>query len=310
MNHGRPGRRRSRPGEDPGQSLDTRPVSRARAPPGRCPGVHWRDRSPGRTTVAVKRLSCVTFKSTSRSWKAGTTADAAKSARRPAVAGISYRPVTGGVTGSLDVADAVADFETVRPRQFGIAYRVLGGVADAEDVLQDVWIRWQGADRSRVRDHVAFLVTITTRVALNAVTSARSRREIYVGRWVPETGLGSDDPALGAERTEALDLAVLLLLERLSPIERAVFVLREAFDCPFREIAEALEISEANARQPARRARMHLEEQRHAPVDPTVRDRLLQAFLEAARSGDMKRLKCVLTGPVVAEPCRGVIPAA
>jgi len=223
------------------------------------------------------------------------------SPRSSAAAGISYRPdASSAATDSpaREVAEAMAAFENVRPRLFGIAYRVLGGVADAEDVVQDVWIRWQGADQARVRDQAAFLVTITTRLALNVAISAHSRREVSVGQRAPETGLVSDDPALEAERNEALEVAVLLLIERLSPIERAVFVLREAFDYPFREIGEALGVSDANARQLARRARKHLDNQRHAPVDPADRDRLLKAFLEAARSGDITHLKCLLTDDV------------
>jgi RNA polymerase sigma-70 factor (ECF subfamily) len=181
-------------------------------------------------------------------------------------------------------------FESVRPRLFGIAYQMLGRAADAEDVVQDVWVRWQGADRALVRDPVAFLVTITTRVSLNAATSACARREVSAGKWLPEFHLASVDPAREAERGEALEVAVRLLMERLSPVERAVYVLHEAFDYPFREIAEVLELSEANARQLARRARTHLAEQRHNPVDPAERDGLLRAFLDAARIGDTGRL--------------------
>jgi RNA polymerase sigma-70 factor (ECF subfamily) len=249
----------------------------------------------------IMRLSRVNVVSKSGSLRAGTSANAATSARSSAAADVSHRPDTSGPATdppAREVADAIADFERVRPRLFGIAYRVLGGVADAEDVVQDVWIRWQGADQARVRDQAAFLVTITTRVALNVATSAHARREVSVGQWAPETGLASDDPVLEAEQNEALEVAVLLLLERLSPIERAVFVLREAFDYPFREIGEVLGISDANARQLARRARIHLNGQRHAPVDPVDRDRLLKVFLEGARSGDTTRLKCVLTEDV------------
>jgi RNA polymerase sigma-70 factor (ECF subfamily) len=185
---------------------------------------------------------------------------------------------------------AVADFESVRPRLFGIAYQMLGRVADAEDVVQDVWIRWQGADRARVRDPLAFLVTITTRVALNTATSACARREVCAGGWLPEPDLASVDPAREAERGEALEVAVQLLMERLSPVERAVYVLHEAFDYPFRDIAEVLELSEANARQLAHRARKHLAEQRQNQVDPAERDGLRRAFHHAARVGDMARL--------------------
>ena len=190
-----------------------------------------------------------------------------------------------------------ADFARIRPRLFGIAYRVLGGAADAEDVVQEVWIRWQGADRAHVRD-LAFLVTTATRAALNVATSAHARREISIGDRMPEPGGASHDPATDAERSEALELAVTLLMERLSPLERAVFVLREAFDYPFGLIAEALGVSEPNARQLARRARLRLAGPRRARVDPRERRRLLAAFLAAARSGETARLEQVLVGTI------------
>ena len=193
-------------------------------------------------------------------------------------------------------SQAVADFESVRHRLFGIAYQVLGGAADAEDVVQEVWVRWQGADRGQVRDRVAFLVTITTRLALNVVTSARSRREVSVGGWMPERESGAVDPAERAVRDEALEHAVQLLVDRLTPVERAVYVLREAFDYPFREIAAVLGTTEVNARQLARRARKHLTEQRRTAVDPAQRAGLREAFLGAARDGDMARLVEQLTG--------------
>ncbi|EWM11960.1 sigma factor-like helix-turn-helix DNA-binding protein [Kutzneria sp. 744] len=131
------------------------------------------------------------------------------------------------------------------------------------------------------------------------MTSARARREVYVGPWLPEPVSTADDPALGAERAEALDLAVLLLMERLAPRERAAYVLREAFDYSFRDIAEVLETTEANARQLARRARTHLESERHAPVDPDSHGRLLAAFLAAASSGDLSSLEKLLTEDAV-----------
>lgn len=250
------------------------------------------------------RLSSVDVVSKSGSSSVGTTGNATTSVaccpvaattapdRQIAWAAMTDPPVA-------ETAEAAADFESLRSRLFGIAYQMLGGAADAEDVVQDVWIRWQGADRARVRDRVAFLVTVTTRVALNAATSARAHREISVGAGLPERDFASADPAVGAERSEALELAIHLLIERLSPVERAIYVLREAFDYPFRDIAEALELSEANARQLARRARKHLAEQRHNPVDPAKRVGLLEAFLDAARAGDMARLIDVLTNAVV-----------
>jgi RNA polymerase sigma factor (sigma-70 family) len=196
--------------------------------------------------------------------------------------------------------EEAADFQSVRPRLFGIAYRMLGRAADAEDVVQDVWVRWQGTDRERVHDRVAFLVKITTRLALNVAVSARTRREVSVDHWFPARVLTSEDPTLAAERSEDLEHAVRLLLERLSPTERAVFVLREAFDYPFRAIAEALEISEVNARQLGRRARAHLAEPPRERVHRAAGDRLLRAFLDAAQVGAVARLEHLLADDVLA----------
>ncbi|TDD64539.1 sigma-70 family RNA polymerase sigma factor [Jiangella aurantiaca] len=205
-----------------------------------------------------------------------------------------------------EVRDAdVADFLDVQPQLFGIAYRMLGSVAEAEDIVQDAWIRWQRADRRVVRNPAAFLTTTTTRLAINASTAAHVRRETYIGPWVPEPVDTSHDPSLGAERAEALELAVLMLLEKLSPIERAAYVLHEAFDYPYRQVAEVLEISEANARQLARRARQALESERSAPATPAVRRRLLETFVAAARNGDLAALERLFTDDVVARPDGG-----
>jgi len=192
-------------------------------------------------------------------------------------------------------ACAAADFESVRSRLFRIAYRVLGRPADAEDVVQDVWIRWQGVDPARVRDRVAFLATVTTRAALNAATSACARREVSSGVGLPERDQSAADPAAVAERGDEIRLAIHILIQRLSPVERAVYLLREAFGYSFRDIAEALGFSEVNARQLARRARLRLAGQGHNPVDAAQRDDLLDAFLDAARGGGMARLLLLLT---------------
>jgi RNA polymerase sigma factor (sigma-70 family) len=197
------------------------------------------------------------------------------------------------VASTAEVDEAAAEFETMRPRLFGVAYRVLGGAADAEDVVQDVWVRWQGADRSRVQDPLAFLVTITTRLALNAATSARARREVSVGH-APGRGAAPAGSAGDTVSAASLESALALLVERLSPGERAVYVLREAFDYPFREIARALELSEPHARQVARRARARLGEQPRSPSAPADREGLLRAFLGAARAGEMTGLVHVL----------------
>src|SRR6202048_2644939 len=126
--------------------------------------------------------------------------------------------------------DGLLVFVSVRPRLFGIAYRMLGSAAEAEDIVQDVWVRWQSTNRSAVQNPPAFLVKTTTRLCISLAQSAPSRREIYMGTWLPEPVDTSGDPGIGAERGEAWKLAVLVLLENLSPKERAAYVLREAFD--------------------------------------------------------------------------------
>lgn len=193
----------------------------------------------------------------------------------------------------------LSQFVAARPRLFGIAYRILGSATEAEDVVQDVWLRWQTADRSVVRNPQAFLATTTTRLAINVLDSARSRRESYVGPWLPEPVDTSADTGLGAERNEALEFAVLLLLEALSPKERAAYVLREAFDYPYQEIAEILKLNEANTRQLVTRARKHIADGRRAPVTPDEHERLLGAFLAAAQNGDIAALEGLFASDVV-----------
>lgn len=197
------------------------------------------------------------------------------------------------------MAEALEDFLAVRPRLFGIAYRLLGSVSEAEDVVQDAWLRWQAYDHASVRHPPAFLATTVTRLAITASQSARARRETYVGPWLPEPVDTSADPTLGAERAEALELAVLHLLERLTPTERAAYVLREAFDYPYREIAEVLEISEVSARQLVSRARGHLASGRRNAVAPQEQRRLLEAFLAASRAGDVEALEKLFAEDVV-----------
>jgi len=192
---------------------------------------------------------------------------------------------------SDDLDDAVAVFSAVRRRLFGIAYRMLGTVSEAEDIVQDVWLRWQTYDRSTVRDPAAFLATATTRLSINVLQSAHSRRETYIGPWLPEPVNTSDDPALGAERGEALGFAMLLLLEKLSPTERAAYVLREAFDYPYEQIALIVQLKEPATRQLVSRARKKLATERRVPVVATEQRRLLAAFLQAAQSGDVTALE-------------------
>jgi RNA polymerase sigma-70 factor (ECF subfamily) len=200
-------------------------------------------------------------------------------------------------TDSLDEATNV--FMAVRPRLFGIAYRVLGSTAEAEDVLQEAWLRWQHTDRGAVREPEAFLATVTARLAINLAQSARVRREAYTGTWLPEPIDTRADPQLGAERAEALDLAVLFLLERLNPVERAAYVLREAFDYPYRQIADMLETNEPHTRQLVSRARKRISSERRKPVDATERRRLMEVFLTAAQTGDLAVLEDILTEDVV-----------
>jgi RNA polymerase sigma-70 factor, ECF subfamily len=196
-------------------------------------------------------------------------------------------------------ADA-ASFQSVRPRLFGIAYRVLGSANEADDVVQDAWIRWHGTDRTKVRDPAAFLATTTTRLAINVTQSAWARRETPSESQLVDPVDTGADPALGAEQGGALELAVRILLEKLSPAERAVYVLREAFEYPYRQISEVLRLSEANARQLAARARRSLSGELRRPVAASEQQALLDAFLAAAQTGDLAPLEQLLSADVAA----------
>ncbi|MFC8064612.1 RNA polymerase sigma-70 factor [Streptomyces sp. NPDC057293] len=197
------------------------------------------------------------------------------------------------------LGQATEEFLRLRPRLFGIAYRILGSAAEAEDVVQETWVRWQKADRDAVHEPGAFLTTVTARLAINLAQSARVRRETYVGPWLPEPVDTAPDPQLGAERAAAVEMAVLLVLEKLNPVERTAYVLREAFDYPYDRVAEILETSKANARQLVSRARRHLADERRERVAPATHRRLLEVFLSAARTGDLAVLEDVLTADVV-----------
>lgn len=192
---------------------------------------------------------------------------------------------------------------------FGIAYRMLGSASEAEDIVQDAWLRWQGVTEP-VDNPGAYLATIVTRLSLTTLDSARVRREQYVGPWVPEPITDAHDPLLGAKHAESLSLAVLLLLERLTPLERAAYVLHEAFDYPYGQVAELLETSEANARQLGSRARAHLDRERGVTVSGAERERLLAAFIAAAQSGDLATLEAVLAEDVLTLSDGGGVVAA
>jgi RNA polymerase sigma factor (sigma-70 family) len=197
--------------------------------------------------------------------------------------------------GETPVSEAdVAEFQTVRPRLFGIAYRILGSVGDADDVVQDAWLRWQTTDRSKVRDVAAFLAMVTMRLALNVVESARVRHEMCCDPLALDPVDATADPALEAERSASLELVASALLERLSASECAAYVLREGFDYPYCQIAELLTLSDANARQLVTRARIHLASSRRRRVAASDQRRLVEAFVTAARSGDVARLERVL----------------
>ncbi|MGW3627220.1 RNA polymerase sigma-70 factor [Streptomyces sp. NPDC000880] len=195
-------------------------------------------------------------------------------------------------------------FEEHRPVLTGVAYRMLGRVADAEDVVQDAWLRWSAEDRSGVREPCGFLVRITTRLAVDRLRHVKSRREAYVGPWLPEpiaTDFGPTlpDTAERAVLAESVSLAVLVVLESLSPLERAVFVLREAFGFPYGEIATTLDRSEVAVRQLAGRARRHVEERKpRYDVDPGECRDLTERFLAAASGGDLDALLTLLAPDV------------
>ncbi|GGN52254.1 RNA polymerase sigma24 factor [Streptomyces albiflavescens] len=199
---------------------------------------------------------------------------------------------------AIDTATDV--FEEHRPVLMGVAYRMLGRVADAEDVVQEAWLRWSGADRTEVREPRAYLVRITTRLAIDRLRQAQSRNEAYVGPWLPEpyvTDFGDAvaDTAERAVLADSVSLAVLVVLESLSPLERAVFVLREAFGYPYADIAAVLDRGEPAVRQLAGRARKHVDERRpRYEVDPAERRDLTERFLAAAAEGDLEGLMSLL----------------
>ncbi|MFF8437969.1 RNA polymerase sigma-70 factor [Streptomyces bacillaris] len=205
-------------------------------------------------------------------------------------------------------ADPATDvFEEHRPVLAGVAYRMLGRITDAEDVVQEAWLRWSSADREEVREPRAYLVRITTRLAVDRLRHLRSRREAYVGPWLPEPltteeAVGSPPVPDAAERAvlaDSVSFAVLIVLESLSPLERAVFVLREAFGFPYAEIAAALDRTEPAVRQLAGRARRHVGERRpRYDVDPAERRDLTERFLAAASGGSIERLMALLAPDV------------
>ncbi|MFM9590572.1 RNA polymerase sigma-70 factor [Streptomyces scabiei] len=203
---------------------------------------------------------------------------------------------------TTDIATDV--FEEHRSVLMGVAYRMLGRVADAEDVVQEAWLRWSGADRSEVREPRGYLVRVTTRLSIDRLRQVQSRNEAYPGPWLPEPyvtdyAVTVEDTAERAVLADTVSLAVLVVLESLSPLERAVFVLREAFGYPYAEIAAMIDRAEPAVRQLAGRARRHVEERRpRYEVDPVERRELTERFLAAAAGGDLEQLMSLLAPDV------------
>ncbi|MER7244930.1 RNA polymerase sigma factor SigJ [Kribbella sp. NPDC000426] len=189
----------------------------------------------------------------------------------------------------------VVEFEQQRRRLFGIAYRMLGEASEAEDVVQDAYLRWRSG-REPVETPAAWLTTVVTNLCLNRLTSARARRERYVGPWLPEPVATGNDPAELMERRDTVSLGFLVLLEKLTPPERAVFVLREAFDYTHRESGDVLGVDEAHARQLYHRALARLgQARRRFDVRPADGTKLVERFIAATVDGDVAGLEAILT---------------
>ena len=200
----------------------------------------------------------------------------------------------------MSAPDATDVFVAHRNLLFTVAYEMLGTAADAEDVLQETWLRWVEVDRAEVRDERAYLVRIATRLALNKMRANARRRESYVGPWLPEPLLTTPDVAEDVELADSVSLAMLTLLESLGPTERGVFVLREVFDFGYDEIAAAVDKTPAAVRQSAHRARAHGAERRpRAETTRRERERVIETFLSAAATGDIQSLMDVLAPDVV-----------
>ena len=222
------------------------------------------------------------------------------------------RDTAGPLAGGDRMDCATEAFAAHRNLLFTVAYEMLGSAADAEDVLQETWLRWAGVDLGTVRDQRAYLVRITTRQALSRLRTLGRRKESYIGPWLPEPLLTAPDVAEDIELADSVSMAMLLVLETLTPAERAVFVLREVFDLAYDEIAEAMDKSPAAVRQIAHRARAHVASRRpHAVVPPAQTRTALEAFQRAIETGDLQRLLDILAPDVVfLGDGGGVVPAA
>ena len=209
------------------------------------------------------------------------------------------RASTSDPEAAISEQDRAAAFERHRPALLGLAYRMLGSVAEAEDAVQDCYLRWRRVDPATLSSERAWLLTATTRLCIDRLRAARARRETYIGPWLPEPILAEPDACETAELASSLSTAMLLLLERLSPAERAAFLLRDAFESDYPEIAEALGRNEAACRQLVRRARARIGEARpRFRPDPEAHRRLLEAFGAAVASGEVEGLKALLAQQV------------
>ncbi|MGC9407625.1 RNA polymerase sigma-70 factor [Streptomyces parvulus] len=207
---------------------------------------------------------------------------------------------TGPCTGGGSADPATEAFVAHRNLLFTVAYELLGSAADAEDVLQETWLRWTGVDLAEVRDRRAYLVRITTRQALSRLRTLGRRKESYVGEWLPEPLLTAPDVAEDVELADSVSMAMMLVMETLTPTERAVFVLREVFDLGYDEIAEAVDKSQAAVRQTAHRARAHVAARRPRGVVSRAESRdALDAFQRAVNTGDIQGLLDILAPDVV-----------
>ena len=194
---------------------------------------------------------------------------------------------------------------------FTVAYEMLGSAADAEDVLQESWLRWSGADHAQVHDPRSYLVRVVTRQALNRLRTLSRRREDYVGEWLPEPVLTTPDVAEDVELAESVSIAMLTVLETLAPTERAVFVLREVFEMPYSEIAEAVGKSQDSVRQIARRAREHVSARRpRVQVSRSEQQAVVERFMAALRTGQLQELMEVMAPDVVMIADGGGVAAA
>ncbi|HEY1012463.1 MAG TPA: RNA polymerase sigma-70 factor [Herpetosiphonaceae bacterium] len=201
----------------------------------------------------------------------------------------------------MSAAEALERFEDCRPALFGLAYRMLGSVMDADDILQEAFLRWQGAPAERASSAKAYLVTIVTRLCIDALRSARARRETYIGPWLPEPWLGAEeDPAQAADAGESISFALLVLLERLTPLERAVFVLHDIFAYSYAEIGAIIGVQAAYCRQLGHRARGHARLERpRFEADPERVAATTRQFLRASQQGDLRGLLDVFMADIV-----------